>query len=647
MQSKRSFFNPTLYKKTLSRFWPLWVGSTLVGMLAPAMLLMSLLGEGYGWFQEEEFVFTLYSMVSTPIPTITLLYAAVCAMAVWGFLYNSRSVGMMHTLPVSRSAIFLTNTLSGLTMMLVPYVAVGLSVSLIALSWGFMDLQAVMITSLAVILMTLTFFGLASFCIMLTGNAYAFPVIYGAVNFLVPAVSKLLASLSTLLIPGATSSFSDLARDLSPIMGIYRHIGLTRSRIRPGEYISQLDGLGALAVYGAVGLLLLLAAWALYRSRHSECAGNVVAQKAMKPVFRYGLAVLCGLSVGWTVYSLLWGSIFQNGPYADRIVLGIAMVICAVLGFYAASMLLEKTVRVFQDSWRGALTVSALMVLVLTGLSYDLFGMSTRIPEPDKVALASVYTASYQSMDDSAPPLEVWSPEAVSDVLALHETIVGHTDEILAGQEDKAAMVEVTFEYQLNDGRFQRHQVYMPMHSENIDLEGSCEKALNSLYKDPSIQDDLIAIPEGHSLSNINIYANDRSLHLDKDALEGPQQMNAFYDALAADAAEGHLYSGDFPLYGSRFGANVSINLSILVPDLDKRPGAPNAAVQEYLYRYLRLNEDMTHTVAALKELGVLDENGQIILLPEEDREDGSADTVLYEEETAAVPSDDVISIYG
>ena len=36
-------------------------------------------------------------MVSA-VPVINLVYAALCAMAVWSYLYNARSVGLMHTL---------------------------------------------------------------------------------------------------------------------------------------------------------------------------------------------------------------------------------------------------------------------------------------------------------------------------------------------------------------------------------------------------------------------------------------------------------------------------------------------------------------------------------------------------------------------
>ena len=35
MRSKTSYFNPTLFKKNLSRFWPLWGGASLLGPWPP------------------------------------------------------------------------------------------------------------------------------------------------------------------------------------------------------------------------------------------------------------------------------------------------------------------------------------------------------------------------------------------------------------------------------------------------------------------------------------------------------------------------------------------------------------------------------------------------------------------------------------
>ena len=57
-----------------------------------------------------------YNVLSCGVPRHHhLVYAVLCAMAVWSYLYNARSVGLMHTLPIRREGLFLTNFLSGLS----------------------------------------------------------------------------------------------------------------------------------------------------------------------------------------------------------------------------------------------------------------------------------------------------------------------------------------------------------------------------------------------------------------------------------------------------------------------------------------------------------------------------------------------------
>ena len=61
---------------------------------------------------------------------------------------------------------------------------------------------------------------------------------------------------------------------------------------------ASLEGFWLIALYGLVGVLLLAAAWALYRVRRSESAGDIVAFRALRPVFRFGVPVLSALTLG-------------------------------------------------------------------------------------------------------------------------------------------------------------------------------------------------------------------------------------------------------------------------------------------------------------------------------------------------------------
>ena len=120
MLSKTSYFNATLFRKNLTRFWPLWGLASFIGALFPLAVLLDMVHRGWNVLSAPDFTGMYYDAVSA-VPVINLVYAALCAMAVWSYLYNARSVGLMHTLPIRREGLFLTNFLSGLSMTLIPY----------------------------------------------------------------------------------------------------------------------------------------------------------------------------------------------------------------------------------------------------------------------------------------------------------------------------------------------------------------------------------------------------------------------------------------------------------------------------------------------------------------------------------------------
>ena len=156
MPSKKSSFkgtavNITLLKKNLHRFWPLWGGVSLIGSVLPLYLLLTLLSLHSNGFQAtaKDVTQILYAMFINAVPVVTLFYAILCAMAVWSYLYSARSVGMFHALPVDRGCLFLTSALSGLAMMLLPYVIVGSFTVLICIGFHILPPLAVLKVAVA------------------------------------------------------------------------------------------------------------------------------------------------------------------------------------------------------------------------------------------------------------------------------------------------------------------------------------------------------------------------------------------------------------------------------------------------------------------------------------------------------------------
>ena len=184
MQSRTSFFNGTLLRKNLTRFWPLWGMASFVGALFPLALVMELLRNRHFELTQIDLAGAYYSVASDVVPVLSLIYAVLCAMAVWNYLYGARSVSMMHAMPIRREGLLATGFLSGMAMMLIPYGVTGGLCVLVSLVTGAFSLKALLVTVLVVLGESFFYFATATFAAFLTGNLFAMPAIYLVLHFL-------------------------------------------------------------------------------------------------------------------------------------------------------------------------------------------------------------------------------------------------------------------------------------------------------------------------------------------------------------------------------------------------------------------------------------------------------------------------------
>ena len=421
MQSKTSFFNRTLFRKNLTRFWPLWGGASFLGSLFPlAMLLQLVRDRGYFLAGDPlEFANAYYNVVAYAVPILSLLYAILCAMTVWSYLYNARSVGLMHTLPITRTGLFVTNFLSGMVMMLIPYAVTGLLCILISLAYGGFDAVSLLVTILCVLGESFFYFASATFVAFMVGNVFALPAVYFLLHFLAVLLDWLLSMFAGNFIFGLDKWYSGVVEWLSPTVYLENHVcvnstyeTITTQTSLTGAYSEtnrltavSMENFWLIGVYALVGVAFLALAYVLYTRRRSESAGDVVAVGWMKPVFRFGLAALAALLGGQALYALFWSN-FQDGRYYDLLPMTVCMLVAGTIGYYAASMLLAKSLRVFRGSWKGLVLVAAGCIALCCVLRFDLLGISRRVPEIDRVEKVEFYAADntyrlYPGEDDA------------------------------------------------------------------------------------------------------------------------------------------------------------------------------------------------------------------------------------------------------
>lgn len=288
--SKRvnGWFNGTLFLKNFKRFWPIWLCYGLYWFfLLPVGLLNNSRWERQGFYFPRGFILDHLSGGML----IAFGMGILCAMALFSYLYNSRSAGFYHSLPIRREGLFLTNYLSGVAFFTVPILVIAVITGVTeALTCGF-DLPSVFTWAWSQFWGCLFFFSFAVFCAMFTGHVLALPVFYGILNFLAMALTYVFSSLVGEFLFGYTdnslmNSVGKAAQWLTPVVNLATKVGYD---LQPNGLYTP-SGMGLVFIYGLAGLALAGCALAVYRRRQLERAGEMVTVGWARPLFKYGVA---------------------------------------------------------------------------------------------------------------------------------------------------------------------------------------------------------------------------------------------------------------------------------------------------------------------------------------------------------------------
>lgn len=190
MPRKTSCCNGTLLRSDVRHYWPAGFLYVLVWlMILPIPLLQT--ARDYLRFQSEQTVQLaaqlhnhVYAAMTGSL-VLAVLAGAVIPMAVYAYLMTPRAVGLMHTLPVTRTSQFFTHFLSGFGLLTAGNLLIFLLSALAMMPSGSVDWAALGLWLLVTELLELFFLSLGTLCAMATGWLLAIPVLYGAANCIV------------------------------------------------------------------------------------------------------------------------------------------------------------------------------------------------------------------------------------------------------------------------------------------------------------------------------------------------------------------------------------------------------------------------------------------------------------------------------
>ena len=380
MKSKISFFNSGIFKSMLKRFWPMWTAYFVVWFMSlPLPSLVSKLLKPDD-FAVNMVISRIHMSLDMSLISAALM-AVLAAMAVFSFLYNSRSAGMIASAPVRREAVFCSSFLAGL----LPVVAANLLIAVLNALFTSSSVVTVpyIIKANAILFAVgsmeyLVFFSLASLIAMLTANIVALPVLYIIFNFVFVGMEYIIKTLYGMFVFGFNEHLNSSLEFTSPIIYFNDHIKLSATADK-----IVLSGWNTLIVYCLIGVVLFAVALLLYRKRRMETAGDVIAVKCLKPVFKYCVTACASLCFGLLFYVII-SSLFSSLS-ASLLVLTVGLLIGAFIGYFASEMLLKKSLHVFSGHWKGYIIVAVLCVVFAFACVTDLLDLSAKLPDADDI----------------------------------------------------------------------------------------------------------------------------------------------------------------------------------------------------------------------------------------------------------------------
>ena len=435
MKSKISLCNKTVLLKDILRFAPLWGLYLAGGLLVMHSSTKHMLSD------------TLAISLSYRIGAMSvanLIYGALCALLLFGELFDVRRCRTLHATPVRRETWFSTHVLAGLSFSLLPNLIMALTL-MPRLEGYWPD---ALLWLLGVELEFLFFFGLAMFCVMLAGNRFAAVAIYGILNFGALLIQWFVPTLYEPLLYGVELDL-DILTVFCPVIYlcgrttvIYSSNWLSSTFVRKtyGWPVgSVFEGIEKswqyLVILAVLGIALGTAALLLYRRRNLERAGDALTVKALEPVF----VVAFSLFVGGLLAFL--GSLYAN--YLLFLAVGL------LLGWIAAQMLIQRTVRIFRlRSFVGFALLVAILASTFAITKADPLNVSGWLPDAAQVESVTIdYDIGFYSFD-YPKPITLAQKDNIQEVIELHEDVM--EDRLPIPWKDKTETVR--FIYRMQNG---------------------------------------------------------------------------------------------------------------------------------------------------------------------------------------------------
>ena len=489
MKSKISFFNTNIYTKNVKLFWPIWLGYWIVLMLMmPVRIWFGFRKTSesiiiYGKMYEENYLRVLYEAMRMDVHIILIAgIVIVCATCVFGYLFNARNANMMHAFPVSRLELYCTNAITGLSFICVPQIISFIVSIIVCISFGETRVVYLAVWLAMVLAITFFLFAVALVSVMCTGHMIATAPIFAVFSFGYIVIRYAVTKVVEFFAYGV-NNLSDIRNGklnwLSPLYYIGYKVDINMIKDSKNDRVLGLDytGMPVIASFFAVGIIIYIVAFMLYKRRQIECAGDFIAFDIVKPIFRWGGGCIGSMIAALTIYE-----IFTDSDFKIKESLFFFMTIAiGIILFYILDMFVQKNFRVITKRRNKECVVYVgCMVLLLCGLRFTGKYIQNDIPLNDEVKECYI-SFTY--------PIKI-EGDKINDIIAIQNSLIN--DEKYMRQVKSTYTRNIIIKYVLNNGKKVERNYTVPMTDKTI------KSVFHDIYKYESDSSNL----EKYLLSN-------------------------------------------------------------------------------------------------------------------------------------------------
>ena len=435
---KTSIFEPTLFKKNVKRFMPLWLAYFFIWILILSGVIIKAATTEPRVTDSMMSLTELIRQISQGgSGFISFVFMMLSAYFVFSFMYSENSVTFINSLPLKRENVFLSSVASGIIPIIIANIFIFLLMLLLSLSLelkisGFL-LRWFEIASL----ISLGYYGLAVLCCNVSGNAPASIILYLIFNFLAAVIYISFNGVAEIFLFGyeAVELSETAIIKFSPPAALVIELlfGIESGGVFAETYSIH---------FALVGLAFIFISFFLFKNRSMETAGEFISQRGLRPAFKVCMGLVSALVLGIILYYIFFGNLKGDKSFIPFM---LCSLVSAAIGYFVGEALIEKKLDVFKNKKSNLmfLCVSIITVAFVMILRFDVFGYEKNVPDSDEIQSFSIGVRGVELNNCE-------NKEIINEAVALHRIFTESKADSIEKDDLRSFFIDIS--YKLKDG---------------------------------------------------------------------------------------------------------------------------------------------------------------------------------------------------